>query len=257
MKDLYGHYKQILGSSDQARTATSRLLNLYKEIPDTKGCMENISKKNGCGGWCCKYQNPQILYSEYLMIWRHVHKEFTKDEIFELYRRSMVNYSLGDVTKGCVIFDHENLTCPVHKVRPLNCRTYGITPKEEFDKKFEKFKQKYKGKLGNVVKDQCDLVSTCGGEEVTVEDSDNWWQKIVGIESQMGINERKITDADGGTYRTIHDHILLHNMPKDIMDALNTIIKISERDIKEEVIERCMDTIKLRLEGIDIGKPEV
>ena len=196
----------------------SKLENLYKQIPETKGCLENLED---CKGWCCNLQTPQLLYVEFLNIWKEVLND--KDLVLESIERSLINYVQGFTTKGCVFFNQKTKLCNCHKKRPYNCYIYGITPKEEFQPRYERMKEMYKDKIDAVIKDQCPLVSTINEEKVSVEDTDKWWQELVKIEKSIGIPENLINDDIGGSYRTPHDHLLLYIMPDSILQQLQCI----------------------------------
>ena len=81
-------------------------------------------------------------------------------------------------------------------------------------------KEKYKGVIGAVVKDQCDLISVCDEKDVTKEDTDKWFKYLVKIEESIGIPSDKTHDGIGGSYRTFHDHLLLYLIPDEIMFQL-------------------------------------
>lgn len=245
MKD-FEFYKTIrLSKRNKTEAAFSKLHNVYQTIPDTKGCMENISAKEGaCKGWCCLIQTPQLLYSEFLLIWGYISRNWTDEEICDLFEKCMLNATNEIPSKGCVFFDEETCMCKVHNKRPLNCRIYGITPDEEFIPRYEKLKEEYKGIVGAIIKPQCDLVSTCNGEEVTIRDTDRWWNEIVEIERKIGIPKKMITDKMGGSYRTPHDHVLLYNMPENVLNSL-AAIKMYDNDIdKKNTIKEMVQVIK-------------
>jgi len=125
-----------------------------------------------------------------------------------------------------------------------NCRIYGITPNEEFEPRYLRLKEEYKSILGAVVKPQCKLVSTIDDKEVTKEDTDAWWAKLVEIERFIGIPKDMITDAMGGSYRTPHDHVLLYNMPENLLNALSGIKKYTDEFDKKRAIKELVQVIK-------------
>lgn len=222
----------------------NKLVNIYNTIPETKGCLENISKEHGCGGWCCNFQTPQLLYSEFLYLYNYISKNFSNEDFLEVIRRSMINSVDSNPTKGCIFFDLKTKLCKCHLVRPLNCRIYGITPFEEFNPRYEKLKEKYKYTLGAIIKQQCDLVSTVDGSKVTVKDTNMWWNRLKKVERDIGIKEDLITDKIGGTYRTPHDHLILYLMPDNIIMALNGIKMYDKHEDKVESINSLINTIK-------------
>lgn len=246
MKD-FEFYKTIRASNkkDKLIKAFSKLHNFYNTIPDTKGCMENISTEGvGCKAWCCLVQTPQLLYSEFLLIWDHISKNWSDDDICDLFEKCMLNAVNKIPSKGCVFFDEKKYHCKIHKKRPYNCRIYGITPDEEFIPKYEKLKDEYKTILGAVIKPQCSLVSTVDEKEITKKDTDDWWEELVEIERSIGIPIDMITDAIGGSYRTPHDHVLLYNMPENVLNALSGIKQYTDEFDKKKAIKELIQVIK-------------
>jgi len=199
---------------------------IYKQIPDTKGCMENIDKEGGCGAWCCAFQNPQVLYSEFLLTWDYIVKNWTDERISKLIERSLENYFTDRTSKGCVFWDRDTRKCSQHETRPFNCRIYGITPEEEWKPRYERLKILYPD-----TREQCGLVSTEDDSEVTKKNIDKWWSELKGAEHSIGIDKDLINDNPTGSYRTYHDHVLLHFLGED---GLYTISDIREFGSDEE-----------------------
>ena len=101
--DVFEFYKTI--RLKKAKKYFSQLEKLYSKIPDTKGCLENINKEKGCGGWCCFHQSPQLLYVEFLYAWDEIFNNWDLEEIADVIELAMINYVLGFTTKGCIFFD--------------------------------------------------------------------------------------------------------------------------------------------------------
>ena len=129
MKD-FEFYKTIrLSQNKKVSSSFSKLHNVYNSIPETTGCMENINiKGGGCKARCCLIQTPQFLYSEFLLIWDYISRNWDDDKICDLFERCMLNAVDTLPSKGCVFFDEDTCLCLCHKKRGLNCRIYGITP---------------------------------------------------------------------------------------------------------------------------------
>lgn len=125
-----------------------------------------------------------------------------------------------------------------------NCRIYGITPDEEFKPRYEKLKKEYETILGAVIKPQCCLVSTVDDVEITKKETDEWWEELVEIERSIGIPKDMITDAMGGSYRTPHDHVLLYNMPENVLNALSGIKQYDDEFDKKKAIIELIQVIK-------------
>jgi len=58
--------KKILKDKNNIKACFKQLRKLYKTLPETKGCIDNIKT---CKGWCCRFQSPSMLYIEFLYIW--------------------------------------------------------------------------------------------------------------------------------------------------------------------------------------------
>jgi len=234
--------KKILKNTNNINKCFKELRNLYKTIPETKGCIDNLDI---CKGWCCKFQSPSMLYIEFLHIWQSVLRDYEIEEIINLIELCIRTYVSNDITKGCVLWDKETKLCKRHgDLRPFNCFIYGITPDEEFNPRYEYLKEKYKDEITAVIKPQCKLVSIVNGKKITKQDTDGWWNKLVDIEKQLGINKQDIHDGYDGTYRMFHDHLILHICPDNVIENLSRLRLSGELEEKEEVICTIINGLK-------------
>ena len=237
--------------------AHTKLSVLYRQIPETEGCMKWLNKtkeEGGCGAWCCKIQNPQVLSVEFFNSWKHVLENWEGDKIADLIEAAMRNYLTSRVTKGCIFHDKEDGTCMQHQQRPYNCRIYGITPEEEFKPRYERLKVLYQDDLNVIIRDQCDKVSTVDKVEVTTKMSDKWWVEACEIEESIGVKKEDIHDREGGTYLTFHDHLLLHVVPNNLMAQL-THMKLHGNDFEKDLaIKGLMKGFRKVFEGDEDGK---
>lgn len=232
---MYGATNQ----KNKLNAAKQQLVVLYDKIPSTKGCMENINKdtaSGGCGAWCCSTQTPQVLYIEFLHSWDYVVRHFSLTQISSLVERCLRKYLFESADKSCIYFDKSNKICSQHEARPYNCRIYGITPDEEFKPRFERLKVLYPD-----IKPQCNLVTTTNDEVVSKKDIDNWWLELNSVEMSIGIKKELITDLPHGSYRTYHDHILLHILGEAGLEYLTYMRLSSTATEKEQAIK---NTIK-------------
>jgi len=245
----------MYGVTDQKKKleeAKKKLVILYDKIPATKGCMENINKdasQGGCAAWCCNYQTPQVLYSEFLNTWDHIRRNFSNAQFMSLIEKCLRKYLFENTEKSCIFFDKSNRICTQHESRPYNCRIYGITPDEEFQPRFERLKVLYPD-----IRQQCNLVSTVNGEAVTKKDIDNWWLELKSIEMSIGIKQEFITDDSFGSYRTYHDHILLHILGETGLEYLTYMRVSSTPTEKEQAIKNTLKSLKNFLTPADQTK---
>ena len=217
---------------------------LYSQIPDTKGCIENICKEGGCSAWCCTLQNPQVLEIEFMRVWKHILKNWSLDQINDTVESALRNYLSMTPMKGCIFFDKTTKQCQVHEHRCYNCRLYAITPDEEFRPRFEKFQELYKGREDMFVKYQCDLVSTVDQTKVTTEMSNSWWNRMIEIEKSIGIPAKDIHDGSGGSYMTYHDHVVLRVCSDVIMKQLQILRNNGTQEERNLAVDGMMRVLR-------------
>jgi Fe-S-cluster containining protein len=228
---MYEFYRQPLTETIKQRTRKA-LKNLYSDIPETDGCMENIAKENGCGAWCCESQNPQLMYAEFLSTWNHVINSWGKERVVNLILRAIQTYLDGKITKGCIFWDKETKLCEQHQTRPFNCRTYAQVPEEDFKPRYEALKILYSDSPDVDLRPQCSLVKS--RRQPTSEQMNEWFRELSIIEIECGIAPHLLNDKPGGSYRTYHDHILLYlSSDSFLMRITNLRSKGSEEEKKE------------------------
>jgi Fe-S-cluster containining protein len=235
---MYG----VTSNKKHLKNARIRLNVLYNKIPSTKGCMEHISKsetEGGCNAWCCRQNNPQVLYVEFLNTWKNVSANWTDEQVLFLLEKCLRKYLFPEMDRGCVFLDKDKNICSQHETRPLSCRTYGIEPEEEFKPKYERLKIIYPE-----TKYQCNLVKTENEEIVTKKNIDNWWLELCSIEMSIGINKENISDKFGGSYRTYNDHLLIHFFGEKVMEDLTTLRLDPLSSLKEATIKGILSSIK-------------
>jgi len=233
-------------NEEKLQSACDRLTNLYRQIPDTTGCLENIKKEGGCCAWCCQIQTPQLLYCEFRRAIAHITKTWEPDQIIGLLEKALRTYLSDNITKGCIMFDDKNHLCRCHAVRPYNCYCYGISPRKEFAERVERIKAQYAGsKKLAIFKDQCDLIQTMDGrKEVSTQEIDDWWKQLVEIEKSIGIKEKMITDEPGGAYRTFHDHLLIYLLPGYMMENLSVVRQHGDNFEKDNLVKKFVEIFK-------------
>ena len=222
-----------------------RLKALYNKIPDTVGCMENIES---CKGWCCRLQNPQVLNCEFLYVWSYIMENWDAEQISGLMERCLRSYLSNNFNKSCVFWDSETKLCMTHTRRPFNCHIYGITPNEEIQPRVDALREANKDNLMAQVRDQCDLVSTESGEEVTSSMTSEWWDEMQAIEQELGIKARDINDAPGGSYRTYHDYIIMMLLGNEMMGQLSLLRQHGDQLEKEVFLKKYVEIFKKGLE---------
>jgi Fe-S-cluster containining protein len=247
--------KKLTKKERQLQTALSQLRSFYSTLPETTGCMENINKEVGsCNGLCCHIQNPQALFVEFLNIWKHVLKNWSNEAVTDLVNRALLNFFNDTPTKGCIFWDKETKLCSCHTVRPFNCFVYGITPKEDFDVRFKRLTEMYKNNIFARFMPQCEFVKTEDGSVVTSKMIDDWWKKLCEIEQSIGIKKELITDEAEGTYRTLHDHMLLRLLDNNMMSELSFLRVNGTFDEKMKAVKGLVEGFKKSIEILGENK---
>ena len=200
-----------------------KLQELYKQIPQTVGCIDQISRVGGCQGWCCKTQNPSVLYVQFLNSWTYIMSNWNQQKIVNLIQRSLWNYLSDNTAKGCVFFDNDSKQCTQHNSRPFNCRTYCQIPDEQFKQRKNNIQGRTSKNISlTVIQDQCRIPKVVG-TPLTRQQQDSIWNRLKQVQKFSGIPQSEIHDGISGSYRTYHDHILLHIIPSDIMRSFQIV----------------------------------
>jgi len=205
------------------------LTQLYNQLPQTVGC-EKATQPGGCGAWCCTKNTPSMFYTEFLYIWDQVMNTWHKAELKKLILRAIRNHLSNEVIKGCIFHNPVTLQCNVHEQRPLACRQYGIVPKDNWERRSKSLQNRYKNDPRKddllPILNQCNLVSTTDGKkEITHKNEKRWFKRTQQIESYLGVKQQVIQrhDLPGGSYRTMHDHVLMELFDMSFLTNLSQI----------------------------------
>ena len=239
---MYEYYKSPPTASVQKKLR-KQLKLIYEAIPETSGCMENISKDGGCGAWCCEEQSPSVMYTEFLNTMNAIEHTWKENNIIALVERCVIAYFNNNPTKGCVFWNAENNQCLQHSSRPFNCRVYGQTPDEEFKPRYDRLRVLYAHVPNATIREQCNLVKTVG-KTPTVDDTAAWFNDLRMSEMDSGIRREDIHGNQGGSYLTYHDHILLRLCTKTLMEEMTELKLGGDKDKQERFIRRLIAGIR-------------
>lgn len=228
-------------NTEKMQKAFSILEDVYNEIPKTKGC-KNACKPNGCHSWCCAYMTPSMYACEFLYLWRYFLEKSSKEEQAEIVVKAVENYLRNKVTKQCVFFDPSSYLCKIHNKRPLACRLYAIIHPHTWKERAKIFKQQFESvpledkKDVRKILNQCGLVKTIEGKNhVSRQEEEKWFNETKKAEKEFGIKESTIEKHDDpeGTYRSMHDHIMLNSFAVEFLNSLSEqrTNRLSEDDI--------------------------
>ncbi len=207
-------------------------------MPETYGCLESISKEDGCGSWCCEKQFPSVWYVEFLNSWNYIVNNWNDVQIKELIERSLRNYLYPKPERGCVFWNKDTKMCNQHEHRSYNCMIYGIEPEENFNERLVKLKVLYPH-----TKNQCNLVKTVDEIKVDSKKIEYWWNLLKNTELSIGVSQDLMHDNYGGSYRSYHDHILLHLFDDSHMEMLSNVREYGDPIQKETCIRNMINVL--------------
>lgn len=236
-----------------AKNISLKLLNnVYKSLPETSGCMEQIAKgKDGCGAWCCQVNSPSVFHVEFLNTWNYIINNWNIDSIIDIVEDAINTYLSTSIVKGCIFWDKETKLCRQHETRPYACYVYGITPKEDFDPRYEKIKELYKKhNRESELRYQCNLIKTVDGSSLSKEKIDSDYEVLKSIEVRNGTPKQDVHDAEGGSYRHYYEHILLQIFPDDILEKLSLIRENGTELDKKVLASRMVEAFRLKAKSI-------
>ncbi len=226
-----------------------------KEIP-YKGYVYDIEVENEHSFYTefgevhnCKFNNPSVLNIEFANTWNYISKNWELQEIVNVFEAALLNYVSPNLSKTCIFFDKENKLCRQHDTRGQSCRTYGITPEKEYKDKQLRLKILYQDRIDGVFKDQCNLVKTADGSVVTEKDTGKWWNDLVKLEASTGVGKDKINDGAEGTYRTYHDHMLIHLLSEKTLQELTVIRMYGSMQDRLIAVKQTVEAVKKRIES--------
>jgi Fe-S-cluster containining protein len=189
----------VLGNVDKINNQIKYLEKAYKKLPKTLGCVS-------CGK-CCQVQHPHCYYIEFLYMMRHIMDNWDQNKRLYLHLKCTDNYLSNNINKEC-IFLTKDMMCDLHNVRDFNCRSFGIIPKSEYAKRYEKRKKEFDGE-DLCLKRQEDCCSDVRPESyISQSKLDDIFKSIYLMDQKIGVD--KISADDTDNYMTFHDHYMLH-----------------------------------------------
>ena len=244
-ESMYEFYDNLV-SPKTLKQARHQLQNIYNDVPETIGCMENLYKGAKCGSWCCEHQFPSLYYSEFLNTWNTVINTWSRDKIAELIASCIRQYFDDAPTKSCVFWNKDTKLCSQHTTRPLACRIYGQEPHEEFKPKYERLKILYQNDSRAVIREQCSLVKT-KGKPPTKQQIEQWDKEIKLVEEDIGISRSVMTDANGGSYRSYKDHILLQIGKPIFLNQLQDLRMSGNKEEQERFVQTFINDFEMSM----------
>lgn len=201
---------------------------LYDGMPETTGCerCEEVNKENAI--WCCRFLNPHMYYVEFLHIWEDI-QNWSKEQRAALILRAIRSHLTTVIEKGCIAWDGK---CLVYERRPFACRMYGVISSESWEARIAALRQRCGDDVSQFHNVQCNLVSA--QQSISKEQEDRWFMHTKLCEARIGVSRKAIQahDESGGSYHTLHDHLLLELFDEGFLTRLS-LLRLQEPQPEE------------------------
>ena len=220
---------------------TVRLSEKLNEIYGLSGSLETSCCRQ-CS--CCRVACPQMKYSEALQIITGIWNNWTKEEKRELLMTCIEYFFSRSLVKPCPMLSES--TCKVYKDRPLNCRLYGLWPKEMWEKRVETISKKLDLEKEKIpLNTQCQFVQLKRGGALSEDAIQKMFDAIDALDIQIlsgeqssstGADSKKKSDGkvigmvrNNWNYRTIHDWILFFFWGEEKLASMTDVALIASK----------------------------
>lgn len=236
-----------------AKTKRTNLKSVLQSVYN-----DNVSLETTCCHTCecCNVAMPQINYSEFVQIATTVWQQKSHEEILNVicksieyfFRYEYEKWGMDALVKPCMFLDKEKARCTIYEDRPLNCRIYGLWPKEMYEERVDKFAKAYEQyglkKEDIPLNKQCPLVKRVNAEKaLTKEVIEGLFEKLNELDKKVGdFSEAQVRQKEN--YRTFHDWLLLKILGEDWLSQLTTFILAADRKTMEEQIEALKEVFR-------------
>jgi len=240
---------------NRRKNLKEKLKNIYDSVDlATTGCEITI-----CRCACCRVAMPQMNYSEFVQLatdlWNDSSNEKKTDIICKsieyFFRNEYEKWGMDSLIKPCQFVDKVG-RCTIYGNRPLSCRSYGLWPQEEYEKRVDKFEEAYK-KYGLTRNDlplakQCKMIRRADGStELTMEELDGLFTKLDDLDKKVGdFSNLQIKSKEN--YRTFHDWLLLKVFGEDWLTMLTTFMMSATKEQMEDQVVQLRKVIEETLD---------
>lgn len=223
----------------------NKLEHIYNSVDLKTTCCGNTT--------CCKTGCPQMHFSEFSSLINKVWNNSSKAEKIELicksieyfFRNQFEKWNMDALVKPCLLLSPEG-KCKYYDHRPLNCRLYGLWPKDVYNERVDKFEKAYRGLLKRKelpLNTQCPNVKRLNDSiPLTKEIIDNLFAQLNVLDA---FSFSKAQIDNGENYRTFHDWLLLKIFGEDWLVRLTNFILAANKDIMVEQLEEIKKAVRV------------
>jgi len=204
---------------------------------------------------CCNVAMPQMNYCEFVQIVTVLWNGIEKDEKINLicksveyfFKNEYLKWQKDSLIKPCMLLDKEGL-CKIYEDRPLNCRLYGLWPKEDYEKRVDRFAEIY-AQYGLKKEDlplntQCPNVKRVDDKvPLTSEVINSLFGKLDELDKSIG-GFTSLQTSQKENYRTFHDWLLLKIYGEKWLVMLTTFSLAATKEQMEDQINELNKAIR-------------
>lgn len=197
---------------------------------------------------CCKVAMPSMNYCSFVDIVTDIWNTYSDEEKLNLiftsieyfFRYDYNKWGMDSLVKPCMLLDKDGL-CKIYSKRPLNCRMYGLWPKENYEARVDKFEKAYSS-LGLKREDlplntQCPHVKRVDDSiPITTELIEELFSKLDEMDKKIG-NFSSLQVAQKENYRTFADWLLFKIFGPDWLAKLTSFAMAADKNTMEEQIK--------------------
>ncbi len=232
----------------------SALQSIYHDII-------NLETTQTCVCTCCNVAMPQMNYSEFVNVvtdlWKNAPQGTKIDMICTsieyFFKHDFEKFGIESLVKPCMFLDRKTGLCRTYKNRPLSCRAYGLWPKEEYERRVDRFVNAY-SEYGLSREDlplntQCDKVKRVDESiPLTTEMLNGLFSKLDSLDMKIGeFSELQVEQREN--YRTFHDWLLLKVFGEDWLSMLTAFMLKATREQILDQIEALRTAVIQNLSG--------
>ena len=204
---------------------------------------------------CCRVACPQMKYSEALNIIQRIWEEWTQDDKAKLLSTCIRYFFSRSLIKPCPLLSEKN--CRIYEDRPVNCRIYGLWPKEVYEKRVSGM-----SRIIDLPAEQIPLNVQCPHvlrkneqSPLTTEQTEQIFKALDKLDKDVG----KLKDEQLATYwnyRTLHDWALFIFFGEQwLMNMTHYALSAKKEDLDAFLIV-LDEQVKLSVGKLEVKKPE-
>ena len=184
---------------------------------------------------CCKTAMPGMYFSEFTSLDEQIRKTASKKQKLDMILKSVgyffhnefEKFGMDTLVKPCMLLSEDG-NCKYYNQRPLNCRMYGLWPKEVYNRRVDKFEKAYEGLLKREelpLNTQCPNVKRVDDSKpLTEEIIEEIYAQLDALDAKTG-NFTKSQIENKSNYRTFHDWLLFKVFGEEWLVNLTSFMK--------------------------------